>query len=133
MPFGVYHSMMHTVRWLALAAALLLASGCGSDTSQESADCSQQIEYQGIRYTERGFTELEPVEFERVVAVPCMDTGVEPKPDAPAEYRSAFKFTDQDPTEVLAVLVEEGLYRVMLSDSLSGSRASSILKSVGAG
>ncbi len=122
---------MHTVTRLASVAALLLACGCGSDTSQESADCSQQIEHQGIRYIEHGFPELQPVEFERVVAVPCLDTGDEPKPDAPTEYRSAYQFTDHDPSEVLAVEVEDGLYRVMLSDSLSDSRASSILRALG--
>lgn len=129
---AVFRFVMQAVAWLVLAIPLLLAFGCGADTGQESADCAQQIEYQGARYTERGFTKLEPVEFERVVAVPCIDSGVEPEPDAPTDYRSAFKFTDQDPTDVLAVQVEDGLWRIMLSDSLSDSPGSSILESVAA-
>ena len=127
----VYRLVMLSTR-LALVTAVLAACGCGGDTGQQSADCTQQIEHRGVRYTEGGFTGVEPLEFKRVVAVPCVDTGVEPESDAPPEYRTAFRFTDHDPREVLAVMAGDGLYRVMLADMLSNHRASFILKSVGA-
>lgn len=102
----------------------------GGDAGQAPGDCAQQIEHRGVRYTERGFTHVVPLVFEQAVAVPCLDTGVELEPDTPSEYRNALRFRDHDPNEVLAVIAEDGLYRVMLSDSLDANRAASILRSV---
>lgn len=113
---------------LVAATALFGMIGCGEETSSfATADCAQEVEHGNVRYTERGFSKAAVEPFQRVVGVPCLDTGVLPAPDAPTEYRESFGLRGQDPDEVLAVPVERGVYRVMLSNDLGDDRAEAIL------
>ena len=109
------------MRVFAVALAVALTA-CSSSPAETSADCSNQVRFEGKVYTGYAFTERVGTELGVAEKAECHDVGEDAEGsvfgDDPPEVK-VWSFEGFSPDEIVGVRFDDQQFEVYLADSLA--------------